>query len=43
MQVGRIKREEIHGEPLGSKPEGIARLLFEIFDEMASWSLEIRG
>ena len=36
-QVGRIKREEIHRYPLGSKREGVARLTFESFDWMASW------
>ena len=35
--MGRIKREEIHGDPLGSKPEGVERLLFERFDGMAPW------
>ena len=30
----RIKREEINKDPLGYKPEGVARLLFKIFDGM---------
>ena len=36
-QVGRIKREEIYRDPLGSKPEGISRLLLESFVGMEKW------
>ena len=33
----RINREEIHGNTLGYKPEGVSRLLFQSFDGMAPW------
>jgi len=35
--AGRIRKEDIHGDPLGTKPEGVARLLFENFDSMTPW------
>ena len=35
--AGRIRKEDIHGDPLGTKPEGVARLLFENFDGIAPW------
>ena len=39
IQVGRIKREEIHGDPMGYKTEVVARLLFEWFYGMSPWVL----
>ena len=33
----RIKRGEIHGHPLGSIPEGLARILFKRFYGIAPW------
>ena len=36
--MGRIKREEIHRDPLDYKPEGVARLLFKSFGGMAPWN-----
>ena len=35
--MGRINREEIHGDPPGYKLEGLAALLFESFGGMAQW------
>ena len=36
-KVGRIKREEIHGDTLVSKPEGVESILFKSFDGIEPW------